>query len=333
MKLVTLQCTQMSMSSSESLSSPTTHPIGVIIPTYNRAADLIECLRHLAAQTWQDFEVLIVDDGSTDDTASRVEQYQATAPFPLRYLYQANNGPAKARNVALANMSSPVSILIGDDIFPTPDFVRLHLEFHRSQPQLEAVAVGLTRWSERGQVVTPFMRWLDRDGLQFAYGDLLNGITPSWKHFYTSNLSFKTAYVRRNPFHEGFPKASMEDIELGYRLAAEHNLAMFFLPNAIADHLHPTSFKRACRRAIDVGAAGHLFDELWPSQRHPPSGSFLHRNLSFLVLEPRVILPSLTTAVELLNRLWFPNPIMKKVLDLHHRLGRRQEAVKKERKG
>jgi glycosyltransferase involved in cell wall biosynthesis len=307
-------------------------PIGVIIPTYNRANDLMECLRHLEAQTWRDFEVFIVDDGSTDDTQERVEAYQRTPPFPLRYLRQSNSGPATARNRAIAKMDSLVSILIGDDIFPIPDFVRIHLEFHRAHTQLEAEAVGFTRWSERGQTVTSFMRWLDRDGIQFAYGDLLNGVPPSWKHFYTSNLSFKTAYLRENPFHEGFRKAAVEDIELGYRLAKKHGLSMFFLPDAIADHLHPTSFDRACKRAIDVGASSYLFDELWPERRPVPPKNIFKRLLVPILIEPHVILPALTKTTQIVNRVWCPNPLTATVLGLHQKVGYRREAAKSSRK-
>jgi cellulose synthase/poly-beta-1,6-N-acetylglucosamine synthase-like glycosyltransferase len=327
-----LQSIQMSMKPSDPMPSPMGHSIGVIIPTYNRAKDLMNCLRHLEAQTWKDFEVFIVDDGSTDDTQELVESYQRTASFQLRYLRQSNSGPAAARNQAIAKMDSPVSILIGDDIFPVPDFVRIHLDFHRAHPQLEAVAVGFTRWSERGQTVTSFMRWLDRDGIQFAYGDLLNGVPPSWKHFYTSNLSFKTAYLQQNRFYEGFRKAAVEDIELGYRLAQKHGLSMFFLPEAIADHLHPTTFDRACKRAIDVGASSYLFDELWPERRPAPTRNLFKRFLIPVLVESRVILPALTKTTQMINRLWCPNPLLTSVLALHQKLGYKQEAARASQK-
>ena len=313
-------------------SSFATPSIGVIIPTYNRANDLMECLRHLEAQTWRDFEVFIVDDGSTDNTQEQIEIFQRSAPFPLRYMRQSNSGPATARNRAIAKISSSISILIGDDIFPTPDFVRIHLEFHRAHPQFEAAAVGFTRWSERGQTVTSFMRWLDRDGIQFAYGDLLNGVPPSWKHFYTSNLSFKTAYLRQNPFHEGFRKAAVEDIELGYRLAQRHRLSMFFLPDAVADHLHPTTFDRACRRAIDIGASSYLFDELWPERRPVPTRNYLKRLLIPALTESRVILPAIRKTTQMVNRLWCPNPLLSFVLALHQKLGYKRETAKASRK-
>lgn len=303
------------------------YPIGVIIPTYNRIDDLLVCLRHLETQTWKNFEVLIVDDGSTDNTRQEIERYRSTSTFPLRYLHQTNSGPATARNLAVAHLNSEICILIGDDIFPTPEFVATHLRFHQNHPQLTAVAVGLTRWSQQGQIVTPFMRWLDSDGVQFAYGELLQGTAPSWKHFYTSNLSLKSAYLRENKFHEGFRKAAMEDIELGYRLAAKHDLRMFFLPDAVAHHLHPTTFARACRRMIDVGDAAYLFGELWPEHRRSEPQNLIKRSLLHVFTEPHVVLPSLRKTTELLNRLWCPNPLLGQTLLFHERLGYRRRAT------
>jgi glycosyltransferase involved in cell wall biosynthesis len=68
--------------------------ISVIIPTYNNAALLSETLDGVYRQTFQDIEVIVVDDGSTDDTASKVQSYGRS----IRYVTQPNQGPAAARN-------------------------------------------------------------------------------------------------------------------------------------------------------------------------------------------------------------------------------------------
>jgi hypothetical protein len=302
-------------------------PIGVIIPTFNRRDRLSECLRHLESQTWKDFEVVIVDDGSTDDTLACIDEYRRTAPFPIRCMHQANSGPARARNLAIAHLAPPLCLMIGDDIYVSPDLVRLHLEFHRTHPAEEAAAVGLTRWSESKQLVTPHMRWLDSGGIQFSYGDLFRGVTPGWKHFYTSNLSLKTSYLRRNQFHEGFNQAGMEDIELGYRLAVDHGLAMHFLADALAEHVHPTTLAQSCRRAVDVGAGEHLFAELWPEQR-PIRPNALKKLLLAAATERRVVLPVLTLLTRLLSRVWCPNPLLLRTIQLHGLVGYERAAAR-----
>jgi glycosyltransferase involved in cell wall biosynthesis len=68
--------------------------ISVVIPTYNNAALLRETLDGVYAQSFRDFEVIVIDDGSTDDTASSVKNYGQN----IRYVHQSNQGPAAARN-------------------------------------------------------------------------------------------------------------------------------------------------------------------------------------------------------------------------------------------
>lgn len=298
--------------------------IGVVIPTYNRVDTLLICLKHLEMQTWKDFEVVIVDDGSTDSTQREIERYQADAPFPLRYFRQPNSGPASARNRGVQALESTVCLFLGDDIFASADLLRIHWEHHRDLPNLDEAAVGFTRWSEEGQTVTRFMQWLDRDGAQFAYGDLLGGLAPSWKHFYTSNLSLKTEQLRRYPFDERFRKAAMEDIELGYRLATEQNLTMSFLPTALAQHFHPTTFRQACKRMISLGASAHLLGEIWPEFRMP-SASRLKTKLRS-TLQQDWILARLTDAADVWTEYQIPNPLMKSVLSLYSTLGYRRAA-------
>jgi glycosyltransferase involved in cell wall biosynthesis len=295
--------------------------IAVVIPTYNRAATLLIALDHLARQTFRDFEVVVCDDGSTDETQASIARFAASAPFPILSLRQENSGAARARNHAITRVTAPLTVLIGDDIFAAPDFLRLHVELHRQHPEREAVALGLTRWCDQRQVVTPLMRWLANDGIQFAYGALLAGAPPTWEHFYTSNLSLKTAYLREHPFREGFPGYGMEDIELGYRLARKHGLTMYFLAEAVADHLHPTDFLKTCRRAVAGGESAYLFGELWPERRLLPSRNPLKRWLLPQLAKPRSIMPAMRFVAGSLSRFWCPNPLLLPTLLVHERYG------------
>jgi GT2 family glycosyltransferase len=242
------------------------YPLAVVVPTYNRCDALKQCMEHLEKQVRKDFEVVIVDDGSTDFTEAWARDYLKRTPLSLRYFRQVNSGPARARNFAISVIEAPVTLMIGDDIFPTPQFTALHMQLHEQSPGPSVAGLGLTVWAEEGQKVTPFMRWLDTHGMQFNYGELLSGTRPSWRHFYTSNLSLKTSLLRRFPFDESFPYAAMEDIEAACRIEAEHGLEMIFLPDAVASHLHPMSFRAACRRMEKVGESTAHFDELWPGK-------------------------------------------------------------------
>ncbi len=89
----------------------------VVIPTFNRVEALLLCLRHLEKQSWSGFEVIVVDDGSTDSTPQQMQKYLAGTPLRLRYLQQQNSGPSRARNLAISMTRSPLCLIIGDDIF------------------------------------------------------------------------------------------------------------------------------------------------------------------------------------------------------------------------
>lgn len=92
------------------------HPaVSVIVPTFNRANDLRRCLDSLVAQTRTDFEVLVCDDGSTDDTSKVIEPYRQL--LDLTYSTDENfGGPARPRNRGIKMARSPyVAFLDSDD--------------------------------------------------------------------------------------------------------------------------------------------------------------------------------------------------------------------------
>jgi glycosyltransferase involved in cell wall biosynthesis len=87
----------------------------VFTPTYNRAHTLHRAYDSLQQQTCRDFEWLIVDDGSTDDTASLVERWRTTAPFPIRYIRQTNQGKHAAYNRATAEAAGEWFVNLDSD--------------------------------------------------------------------------------------------------------------------------------------------------------------------------------------------------------------------------
>jgi glycosyltransferase involved in cell wall biosynthesis len=297
------------------------YPLAVVIPTFNRADVLMECLKHLEDQTCKDFEVVIVDDGSTDSTHDQMKAYLRNTPLSVRYIRQDNHGPARARNHAISMIESPISLMIGDDIFASPALIAEHLQLHLKHPEESVGALGLTRWSEKGQSVTPFMRWLDRgDGLQFHYDLLLAGKSPDWAEFWTSNISLKTKVLKEFPFDESFPHAAMEDIELACRIEARHGLKLIFLPEALAHHLHPTTFLQACRRMVKVGESTAYFDRLWPG-KIPRQRNILRRPLQSILLAFPRTWPTWVKLADWSLKLACPNSLMRYVLSCHFAMG------------
>lgn len=87
----------------------------VFTPTYNRAYTLHRVYDSLSIQTLQDFEWLIVDDGSNDDTKQLVENWQAEAWFPIRYIYQKNGGKHRAFNRGVSEARGELFLTLDSD--------------------------------------------------------------------------------------------------------------------------------------------------------------------------------------------------------------------------
>jgi glycosyltransferase involved in cell wall biosynthesis len=106
----------------------------IIIPAYNAEVYIEQSLASVFAQTYSDFEVIVVDDGSTDDTANRVNRFAHYDS--LRYIYQTNAGPAAARNTGL-NLARGqfIAFLDSDDLWH-PRKLEVHLKHMQNFPKL-----------------------------------------------------------------------------------------------------------------------------------------------------------------------------------------------------
>ena len=92
--------------------------VSIIVPTFNREKHLDTALRSVFNQTFVDFEVIVVDDGSTDGTEAVVEQYQGFYPEKVRYFYQSNRGPGSARNLGIQKaVGEYIAFLDSDDVW------------------------------------------------------------------------------------------------------------------------------------------------------------------------------------------------------------------------
>ncbi|HYK05214.1 MAG TPA: glycosyltransferase [Thermoanaerobaculia bacterium] len=237
----------------------------VVIPTYNRLDMLLRVLDALEAQLdAPPFEVIVVNDGSTDDTERVVSRRKG-----ITFRTQANAGPGRARNHGVSLATGKFVIFIGDDTVPEPRFLAEHARIHRESNDDPMVAcLGYTGWP-RGERVTAFMDYINDYGLQFGYKLIEHGNVVPFNFFYTSNISIDRQLLTPQPFDTTFPSAAWEDIELAYRLDAQ-GLKIHYNAKAVTRHYHPMTVDSFSRRQYTVGKSGAIF-----YQKHPELGHFL----------------------------------------------------------
>ncbi len=250
----------------------------VVIPTYNRADILKKTLAALYHQSVQeiDYEVIVVNDGSTDNTGKIVKEFQKNHKN-LVYLKQKNQGQGIARNAALKIARGLIVVLIGDDIIPTQDFLYEHQKFHYLYPEENSAVLGFTAWHPELKTNT-FMQWMVNGssvmgrfgGHQFAYEKLHGKKLADYNFFYTSNISIKKSLLDKYPFDPIFSGYGWEDIELGYRLEKEANMKLYYNSWAVAYHHHYMDEKSLPLRMEAVGKSAWLIHKKYPKLAKVP---------------------------------------------------------------
>ncbi|MDQ7849524.1 MAG: glycosyltransferase family A protein [Armatimonadota bacterium] len=202
------------------VSAPT---LSVIIPTYNRAELLPRVLENLVRQDLPPelYEVLVVDDGSTDETPSLVGA-RAAVDGRIRLLrWPENRGRSAARNEGVRQARGEIVVFIDSDVLVRPDFLAHHMDVHRRASRAvlcrgPVVAIPDIRLPER----------LPATRLSPSYLDTANASLP------------RSELLGAGLFDEGFRAYGWEDIDLGFRLQ-RRGLRRVFRPEAVAFHVQP----------------------------------------------------------------------------------------------
>lgn len=183
--------------------------VSVVIPSYNCAAYLPEAVQSVLGQTFRDFEILVVDDGSTDETP----ELAAAFGRAVRYIRQANRGLSAARNTGIDRSTGQyISVLDADDLVE-PDYLELMLAALDAAPDAAAVYCGYRTVDPANRPLFQVKRppALPPERLHAA---LLDGnfIAPP------CILVRRDAYAQAGPFDERL--TACEDWDMWLRIAA-----------------------------------------------------------------------------------------------------------------
>jgi alpha-1,3-rhamnosyltransferase len=216
--------------------------VSVVVPSYNHARFVADCLRSIFKQTHAPSELIVIDDGSTDDSLSIIERELKDCPFPCELVARANRGLCATLDEGLARTNSDFFAYLGSDDLWLADFLRERVAVLERRARA-VLAYGHAFLIDAGnRVVDCTKDW----GAAYADGDareMLLGTTAPL----SPTVVYRRAAVERHGWREG---ARLEDYELYLKLSAEGEFA--FDPRALAAwRWHGANASRDQRMMLD----------------------------------------------------------------------------------
>lgn len=205
----------------------------VIVPVYNGAATITQCLDALARQSMsaECYEIIVVDDGSTDKTSEVVADWRQRHPhLGCQLVTQANAGPASARNQGAQAAQAPLLLFTDADCRPCAIWVETFVNCFAADPTVSA-AMGSYTSDQRA----PAARFAQLE-FEERYVGMLAHATIDLVATYSAAFR-RDVFLKEQGFDSSFPKANNEDVEFSYRLS-QHGHRMVFVPAAQVSHPH-----------------------------------------------------------------------------------------------
>jgi glycosyltransferase involved in cell wall biosynthesis len=252
--------------------------LSVVICSLNGAAGVDRCLHALAAQKDVNLQVIVVDDGSTDDTSVTASEHGVTV---IRH--EVNRGLAAARNTGIAAATAPVVAFLDDDCEPEPEWARELLDAYEDG----VIGVGgsivpcgtegfMLGYLRRNNPLLPLELNLARSEKLFyrLYLYVLRQWRPEEHHekrdvysLVGANMSFLRSALQRKGFDERF-RFGAEDLDVCLRLPREFPGARLVVtPDAVVRHHVVPSLRDTVRRSRSYGRGCARLYRKWPTMR------------------------------------------------------------------
>lgn len=177
--------------------------ISVVIPAYNAEKSLGECIESILNQTFQPFEIIVVNDGSTDSTEDIALSY------PVRYIKQSNHGPSSARNTGIAEARGKWIAFIDSDDIMLPSKLKKQSDVIALDPELVMVYSGFTYFYPNGKT---------QDSPAFPSDKLWPTLRYRQPILPSTTVVRKDALVKAGLFTVSKRKFFAEDWDLWFRL-------------------------------------------------------------------------------------------------------------------
>lgn len=214
----------------------------VIVPAYNAGDTIGRCIEALLKQSSQDgrYEIIVVDDGSTDNTPEVVQSFSG-----VRFFQQDRQGPASARNLGARKARGDFILFTDADCEPVPEWAeRLLAPLREGNNIVGAKGAYLTRQRE---LISRFVQLEYEEKYERMAKERFIDFVDTYSAAYRREI-----FLQEGGFDPSFPTPSVEDQELSFRLA-EKGYKMVFVPEAKVYHQHPSSLIDYLLRKFRIG--------------------------------------------------------------------------------
>ena len=191
--------------------------VSVIIPTYNRAWALKKAIDSVLEQNYKNFELIVVDDGSTDDTEALVTEYAKS----VKFIQQPNLGVSAARNKGISISSGALISFLDSDDYWEPEKLSAQVEFFNANPDT-LICQTEEIWIRNGKKVNPKKKHKKLSGMIFIPSLALCLISPS------AVMMRKNLFAKVDMFDESLP--ACEDYDLWLRVTCRFPVHLIETP-------------------------------------------------------------------------------------------------------
>lgn len=256
--------------------------ISIVVPAFNRASTLRQTLAALTTQDYVDYEIIIIDDGSTDDTREMIAQY-----FPAAiYWRQENRGPAAARNRGIERAHGEIIAFTDDDCVPPRDWLARLADGYARYPQVAGVGGYQEPPTETlaKNLYAQYEMFIARHYFHVSDQEYCGAFEcPAGG---TNNMSYRREILERvGRFDESFRYAAGEDADLKWRIC-KTGAQLLFLPVPVL-HLHAYTTASFQRQSFTRGKGKARFDIKYAGANRVLSLGRLVRRWAMLPLDVR----------------------------------------------
>jgi glycosyltransferase involved in cell wall biosynthesis len=226
----------------------------IVIPTYNRPELLEKLVNSILNLDYDkdDFEVIIIDDGSTNNAINLTQKYQKS--FNLRYYFQKNSGPSSARNTGIDIARGEYICFLDDDCIPPRDWLK---KIHAIITETRADGICGISTDRTGNIFSTTS--------QFISNFLLKELNNYYKmpvFVMSNNLIYKREIFNKiDKFNLLFSRPGGEDRELNFRII-EKGYKVTFAKEIIIDHYHNLIFTSFLKQQFNYGIGSYLLRQI-----------------------------------------------------------------------